>query len=145
MDEWKKQTSSSSCYAEKTTHSYLLCYWCLLILQPVPFLVRYHICDQTNWQKKGIRWMKKQTSNSSCHARKTNQPSDFFSTFVINWGTKGQLNSEWICEVIVSPKMPNKNLMHFCHRSLLEGRAEILQIFGWHFGRNDDLINSFWI
>ena len=28
-------------------------------------------------------------------------------------------------------------------RSLLEGKAEILQIFGWHFGRNDDLINSF--
>ena len=27
----------------------------------------------------------------------------------------------------------------------LEGRVEILQIFGWHFGRNDDLINSFWI
>ena len=22
-------------------------------------------------------------------------------------------------------------------------RAEILKIFGWHFGRNDDLINSF--
>ena len=27
--------------------------------------------------------------------------------------------------------------------SLLEGRAEILKIFGWHFGKNDDLINSF--
>ena len=25
----------------------------------------------------------------------------------------------------------------------LEGREEILVIFGWHFGRNDDLINSF--
>ena len=25
------------------------------------------------------------------------------------------------------------------------GRAEILVIFGLHFGRNDDLINSFWI
>ena len=32
-------------------------------------------------------------------------------------------------EVIVSPKMPTKN-----------SRAEILQIFGWHFGGNDDLI-----
>ena len=58
---------------------------------------------------------------------------------------KGQLNSEWSYEVIVSPKMPTKNLKDFCTRSLLEGRAEILQIFGWHFGRNDDLINSFWI
>ena len=28
---------------------------------------------------------------------------------------------------------------------LLEGRAEIWEIFGWQFGRNDDLINSFWI
>ena len=27
----------------------------------------------------------------------------------------------------------------------LEGRTEILVIFGRHFGRNDDLINSFWI
>ena len=58
---------------------------------------------------------------------------------------KGQLNSEWIYEVIVSPKMPTKNLKDFCPGSLLEGRAEILQIFCWRFGRNDDLINSFWI
>ena len=57
---------------------------------------------------------------------------------------KGQLNSEWIYEVIVSPKVPTKNCKDFCPGSLLEGRAEILQIFGWHFGRNDDLINSFW-
>ena len=54
---------------------------------------------------------------------------------------KGQLNSEWIYEVIVSPKMPTKNLKDFCPGSLLEGRAEILTIFGWHFGRNDDHIN----
>ena len=33
----------------------------------------------------------------------------------------------------------------FCPGSLLEGRAEISVIFGWYFGRNDDLINSFWI
>jgi len=44
------------------------------------------------------------------------------------------LNSELIYKVIVSPKMPG---------SLIEERAEILQIFGWHFERNDDLINSF--
>ena len=54
---------------------------------------------------------------------------------------KGQLNSEWIYEVIVSPKIPTHNLKDFCPGSLLEGRAEILQIFGWHFGRNDNLIN----
>ena len=55
--------------------------------------------------------------------------------------TKGQLNSEWNNEVIVSPKIPAKNYQDFCPRTLLE----ILVIFGWHFGRNDDLINSFWI
>ena len=32
-----------------------------------------------------------------------------------------------------------------CYDPCLFGRAEILVIFGWHFGRNDDLINSFWI
>ena len=41
--------------------------------------------------------------------------------------TKGQLNSEWIYEVIVSPEMPTKNLKDFCPGSSLEGRAEILQ------------------
>ena len=28
--------------------------------------------------------------------------------------TKGPLNSEWISEVIVTPKMPTKNLKDFC-------------------------------
>ena len=87
--------------------------------------------------------------------------------------SKGQLNSEWICEVIVS----SKNYRDFCPGSLLkvshfqnefmkssflpkyepkltihseinwplEGRAKISVIFGWDFGRNDVLINSFWI
>jgi hypothetical protein len=39
--------------------------------------------------------------------------------------------------------MPTKNLKDFCPGSLLEGRAEISVIFGWDFGRNDDLISSF--
>ena len=56
---------------------------------------------------------------------------------------KGQLNSEWIYEVIVSSKIPTKNYRDFCPGSLLEGRAEISVIFGWDFGRNDDLINPF--
>ena len=56
---------------------------------------------------------------------------------------KGQLNSEYIYEVIVSPKIPTKNYRNFCPGSLLEGRAEISVIFGWYFGRNNDLINSF--
>ena len=82
--------------------------------------------------------------------------------------SKGQLNSEWIYEVIVSPKMQTKNYKDFCptkqtsivakktasltkkppkkcHDPCLHGRAEVLVIFCLHFGRNDDLINSFWI
>ena len=58
---------------------------------------------------------------------------------------KGQLNSEWIYEVIVSSKIATKNYRDFCPGSLLEGRAKISVIFGCDFGRNDDLINSFWI
>ena len=61
------------------------------------------------------------------------------------WQAKGQLNSEWIYEVIVFPKKPTRNLKDFCPGSWLEGRAEILQILGWHFWRNDDLKSSFWI
>ena len=41
--------------------------------------------------------------------------------------------------------MPTKNFSDFCPGSWLEGRAEIWEIFSWHFGRNDDIINSFWI
>ena len=44
-----------------------------------------------------------------------------------------------VSEVTVSPKMPTRNYQDFCPGSLLEGRAEILVIFGWHFGRSDDL------
>ena len=53
----------------------------------------------------------------------------------------GLLRIYELYEVIVSPKMPTKHYQDFCPGSLLEGRAEILVIFGWHFGRNDDLIN----
>ena len=35
--------------------------------------------------------------------------------------SKGQLNSEWIYEVIVSPKMSTKNFNDFCPGSLLKG------------------------
>ena len=59
--------------------------------------------------------------------------SRFF--FLICKLSKGQLNSEWIYDVIVSPKMPTKMFKDFCPGSFLEGRAEILKIFGCHFGR----------
>ena len=48
--------------------------------------------------------------------------------------TKGQLNSEWIYEVIVSPKISTKNYRDFCRGSLLDGRAEISVILGWILG-----------
>ena len=54
--------------------------------------------------------------------------------------SKGQLNSEWIYEVIVSPEIPPKNYRDFCPGSLLEGRADIFVIFDWYSGRNNDLI-----
>ena len=33
--------------------------------------------------------------------------------------------------------MPTKNLKDFFPGTLIEGRAEILKSFGWHFERND--------
>ena len=43
--------------------------------------------------------------------------------------SKGQLNSEWIYDVIVSPKMPTKNFKDFCPGSFFRGgRAEIFKI-----------------
>ena len=91
----------------------------------------------------------------------------YFRIVLWIYSVKGQLNSERIYEVIVSPKMPTKNYKDFCptkqtrivalffgdflvivgsffgYDPCLFCRAEILVIFGWHFGRNDDLINSF--
>ena len=53
--------------------------------------------------------------------------------------------SEWIYEVIDSPKMPTKNFSDFNATLKSAFRAEILRSFGWHFGRNNDIIDSFWI
>ena len=39
---------------------------------------------------------------------------------------KGQLNSEWIYEFIVSPKMPTKNFPDFCPGSLWQKSGKIL-------------------
>ena len=76
----------------------------------------------------------------------------------------GQLKSEWIYEVIVCSKMPTKFFPDFCptkqtrivakknlpytqqkkcYDPCLFGRAEVWKNFGWLFGRNDGLINSF--
>ena len=56
-----------------------------------------------------------------------------------------KIKNEFTYEVIVSFKIPIKNYRDFCPESLIEGRAEISVIFGWDYGTNEDLINSFWI
>ena len=48
-----------------------------------------------------------------------------FGEYLFSNVYKGQLNSELIYEVIVSPKMPTKNFSDFCPGGLLEVRAEI--------------------
>ena len=58
--------------------------------------------------------------------------------------SKGQLNSEWIDEThLFSQNAANQKFEGFLPYPLITSRAEILQIFCWHFGRKDDLINSF--
>ena len=53
--------------------------------------------------------------------------------------------SEWIYEVIVSPKIWTK-WTKYCILpcTVPHYRAEIFTIFGSYFGRNNDFINSFW-
>ena len=96
-------------------------------------------CGKQFRSSRGIDDFLADNPKVKCDKEVTNnkRPEDFKTP------TKGQLNPECIFEVIVSPKMPTNNLEDFCLGSLSEGRAEILQIFGWHFGINNDLINSF--
>ena len=70
---------------------------------------------------------------------------------------KGQINSECQPNFFQIIALPNKQGLQpkktaythqkitktKCYDPCLFGRAEILVIFGLHFGRNDDLINSF--
>ena len=51
-------------------------------------------------------------------------------TYMTRFFSKGQLNSERIYEVIVSPKMPTKINRDFCPGSVLEGKAEISVFLG---------------
>ena len=44
---------------------------------------------------------------------------------------KGQLNSEWIYEIIVSPKMQTKIYKDFCLTKKNEDRSTFLVIFLW--------------
>ena len=69
--------------------------------------------------------------------------------------TEGRLNSEWIFEVIVFLEIPTQNYKDFCPTKHSTFFWDLLVIvgsffgydpcFGWHFGKNNDLINSFWI
>ena len=68
----------------------------------------------------------------------------FFLNVLCN-SKEGQLNSEWIYEDLVSPKMPTKNYQDFCPLKFIRGYCRNLGNFWLAFGRNNDLINSFWI
>ena len=48
-------------------------------------------------------------------------------------------------QYLIQNEFMRSSFLPKCPGSLLEGRAEILVIFGWHFVRNDGLTNSFWI
>ena len=43
------------------------------------------------------------------------------------------------------PKYTHQKITKKVYDPCLFARAEVWKSFGWHFGRNDDLINSFWI
>ena len=71
--------------------------------------------------------------------------SNFGSNFAISI-----IHSRWICNLRTWSDLYLRSLLCiFCWasmflRSFFRCRAEILTIFGWYFGRNDDFINSFW-
>ena len=57
--------------------------------------------------------------------------------------SKGQLNSEWIYEVINSPKsQPKIKEISALPSNKLPGQKSL--ILCWHFVRNYDFIDSFW-
>ena len=56
---------------------------------------------------------------------------DFNATETTKEIPKGQLNSEWISEVIVSPKMETKNYKDFCPTKQTRIVALFLVIFWW--------------
>ena len=67
--------------------------------------------------------------------------ANYFATFKLTAVNQQFLNSEY------QSKMIKIEVLLLVRRpgSLLDGRAEIPKIFGLHFERNDDLINSFLI
>ena len=115
------------------------------------------------WKREGFSIAYLTPPNMHIKMSLTSQVFNVFSS--TQCFSKGHLNSEWIYEVIVSPKMATKTFPDFCptkqtrivalflvsvgsffgYDPCLFGRAEIWKSFGCHFGRNDDFINSFWI
>ena len=68
-----------------------------------PASVKYHAYN--------VRWV----VEFEVLIRKLWHGSNFFLQEGFHWNLfKGQLNSEWIYEVILSPKTPTKNLKDFC-------------------------------
>ena len=109
---------------------------------------RRYVTEWEDWRTKARKEavVEAETNERTKAASKLSEMCKALKVEEFFWGDpKGQLNSEWIYEVIVSPKIPTKNCRDFCPKSLLQGLAEISVIFGWDFGTKDDLVNSFWI
>ena len=99
-------------------------FWSRLMCNVMAFRCKSEKWENLRFYIAPIFWLNTELCMYSFHKRK------IFWVDVLKMGLK----------VIVSPKMPTTNLKDFCPGILLEGRSEILQIFGWYFGRNDDLI-----
>ena len=57
--------------------------------------------------------------------------------------SKGQINSEWIYEIINFPKNEPKNLKDFCPMYYKNSQGRNPSNFSVHFLEIDDFINSF--
>ena len=59
-------------------------------------------------------WILADWLDANLHVMIQKSSKPFFSEIYFHGGgTKGQLDSEWIFEVIIPPKMPTKNLKDF--------------------------------
>ena len=71
---------------------------------------------QNNLKNQSVSW--KMQVIGACGAKRIPESYRFPRNKQLPWKIlnepKGQLNSEWIYEVIVSPKMPTKNYQDFC-------------------------------
>ena len=120
-------------HVEKSLYCYLLFHLCMA--SPL-FNIRRYTGPFPEW----LCWWMKLLVNFV--------PNCLFFSFCVNIILRVSIfqikeTNPKIYEVIVSSKIPTKNYWDFCPGSLLEDRTKISVVFGWDFGRNNDLINSF--